>query len=457
MFPIAHKLGQEEPANLPEKRPITAEVMTQTLFLGCYDADVAEEDMRELLARYHRRFGGKPTTKLRHGDSLKWVGLTKTAHDAVKTLQSFLIHAGFLPARVGTNGFFEYTTLAGLRLFQLYERCYGQDDLKPDGVVGRGTWGVIKRWQDEGRTAEHWPRGQQTPEYAKWIALLRKAKKHYLEHEHLIPKTVDQTVATLNANDRLPPADTLAVTDWHTDDDEIHLIGIRRKEDTEGEGRRNDDLFILLINGLAFTFWGSTDPRQKDEKRSDEAFLAEGQHKFRFGWHNSRNPYQGLNPYERGVLVFRDDKANDNKLTEEDIKEGLDPAPNTTINIHWTGHGTGPSGTWSEGCQVIAGRTFLDPDGERQDFGSFAAAATSQIQANSPRSIRHSMAAYNVFTDLLLAFAPQPVDYLYYTLGRDDTLGAGGLDEQEGVALVDKKIDDLDLPRGLSFDEDLLG
>lgn len=219
--------------------------------------------------------------------------------------------------------------------------------------------------------------------------------------------------------------------------------------------KENDDLFVLLINGMAFSFWGSTDPRQKSDKRADEAFLAEGQHKFRFGWHKRSNPYQGLNPYGRGVLVFRDSKiTNDNQLTEEDVAKGLDNSPNTTINIHWTGHGTGPSGTWSEGCQVLAGGTYLDPEGKLRDCRSFAAMSPDQIRANSTKRIKRGMAAYNVFTDLLLAYAPQPVDYLYYTLGRDDTLGEDGLNEQEGLSLLDKKIADFDLPRGLNFEED---
>jgi hypothetical protein len=167
------------------------------------------------------------------------------------------------------------------------------------------------------------------------------------------------------------------------------------------------------------------------------------------------NPYQGLNPYHRGVLVFRDDKINnDNKLTAADVEKGLDNSPNTTINIHWTGHGTGPSGTWSEGCQVLAGGTYLDAQGVLQDCRKYAAMSTSHIRANTIRGVKKSMAAYNVFTDLLLAFAPQPVDYLYYTLGRDDTLGEDGLNEQEGVSLLDKKVADFDLPRGLDFDED---
>jgi hypothetical protein len=53
-----------------------------------------------------------------------------------------------------------------------------------------------------------------------------------------------------------------------------------------------------------------------------------------------------------------------------------------------------------------------------------------------------------------LAYAPRPVDYLYYTLGRDETLGEDGLNEQEGISLLDKKITDFDLPRGVNFDEE---
>ncbi len=83
----------------------------------------------------------------------------------------------------------------------------------------------------------------------------------------------------------------------------------------------------------------STNPAQSKKGRQDEAFLVEGQHKFRFGWHkisSDQKLYQGLNPYDKGVLVFRDDKStNDNRLTDADIQKGIDNQPNQSINIHW--------------------------------------------------------------------------------------------------------------------------
>ena len=177
---------------------------------------------------------------------------------------------------------------------------------------------------------------------------------------------------------------------------------------------------------MVFKFWGSTDPNHGAKVRKDEAFLVEGQHKFRFGWHNhstQKKIYQGLNPFKHGVLVFRD-WDNDNKLTDADIEgKGIDNSPNTTINIHWTGAGKGASGTWSEGCQVFAGKNYINHKGELVDCSKFAAIGTSDLNRNSsPASIKKTKAAYNVFADLVLLFRPDSIHHMYYTLGRDETL-----------------------------------
>lgn len=441
---------------LPDPVPITEEVMKQTLSLANYDDHLSKEDyIKPFLKEYHTRISGtKKLTNMRSGDLFEWAPLKAKAGKSVKALQSFLLHAGIFPPDAECDGFFGYGTQAGVRLFQEYNRIYeGKSNIIPDGVVGKGTWSLMKDWQDNNKTVDKWTRDKPTTDYKRWLGLIENAKKHYLNpaNAHIITDTVNKEVSALNADEDKPPVDTFEVKDWTADPKDVHLIGIRQNEDRGGSGRVNDDLFVLLINGMVFKFWGSTDPLGKERK--DESFLVEGQHKFRFGWHNvsrSSKLYQGLNPYQRGVLVFRDDKAtNDNALTEADIKKGLDKEPNTTINIHWTGIGRAhgqDKATWSEGCQVIAGESYIDNEGNRIDCTPFAASGSADIQANSPMNIKKTKSAYNVFTDLILLFRPKNVDYIIYTLGRDDTMQVDTLANLDGGEILVDSLKILNLP-----------
>lgn len=435
---------------LPDPIPITEEAMKQTLTLACYDDHLSAENyIQPFLKEYHTRITGtKKLTHMRSGDLFQWTPLRAKPGQSVKTLQSFLLHAGLFPPDAECDGFFGYGTQAGVRLFQEYNRVYeGKSNIIPDGVVGKGTWSLMKEWQDQNKKVDKWTRGKRSPDFNRWIGLLENAKKHYLQpaNAHLITDLVNKEVAAINAQAGQAPVDTFEVKDWTADPNEVHLIGIRRNEEQGGRNRINDDVFILLINGMVFKFWGSTDPKQKSNARQDEAFLVEGQHKFRFGWHNVSEEkkaklYQGLNPYQRGVLVFRDDKiTNDDSLTEADIKKGLDPVPNTTINIHWTGIGRigeNDRPTWSVGCQVIAGESYIDNEGTLVDCSKFAAFGSQNIQNNTPMNIKMTKAAYNVFTDLVLLFRPKNVDYIYYTLGRDDTMQIDTLARLDGGEIL---------------------
>lgn len=455
--PIVRPKPEEKPLVKPEPEPIiikapiiplTEELMSQTLVLGNYDDHLSEEDyIKPFLKTYHGRIIDREKhSQMRNGDLFGWVKLKPKTGLSVKALQAFLAHAGFFPPEAEADGFFGYGTQAGVRLFQEYERIYeGNTKLIPDGVVGSGTWALMKKWQDAGKTAEKWTRGKPSAEFKQWLDLIQKAKDHYTNHPHLIVDTVNKAVVELNTQLKPKHVDTIQTADWTVDPDEVHLIGIRRNEDQSGVGRKNDDVFVLLINGMVFKFWGSTDPKQKSTARQDEAFLVEGQHKFRFGWHNvsagnKTKLYQGLNPYSEGVLVFRDDKVtNDNSLTESDIKKGLDMKPNTTINIHWTGIGRAHGAdkpTWSAGCQVIAGESYVDNQGTRIDCSAFAASGSAGIQANKPTSIKKTKSAYNMFTDLVLLFRPKQVDYIYYTLGRDETLQLDALSDLHGAQVL---------------------
>ncbi len=441
------------------KEPVNFTAPSATLCLGCYDAGVDRAKITGLLKIYHQRMSGIPDSvkfsKFRHSDLVDWVEPQEVNGKAVAVLQGFLRDAGFLPTYSNIDGIFDYTTQAGVRLFQEYVRTIEKDTSIgiPDGVIGKNGWKHIKRWVEGHKTATAWKRGQRSAEYNKWISLMDQARKHYESNPHLILDKVNAKVAEIGTN----KVDTLSIDNWKTDENQIHLIGIRRKEEEREKNRlrQNDDLFILLIDGMVFKFWGSTDPNYKAKNRKDEAFLVEGQHKFRFGWHNrsqanQNKVYQGLNPFNHGVLVFRD-RDNDDKLTDADIlSKGIDNTPNNTINIHWTGAGQGASGTWSAGCQVFAGKNYINNNGDLIDCSSFAAVGTTDLKNNSSKmSLSKTKAAYNMFIDLLILFRPKDVDYLYYTLGRDDTFSHKFVIDLSGDDMLSDTLNVFKLPDDL--------
>ena len=427
--------------------PITEEVINQTLYLGHFEnSSISKEKIEGALKLYHKRIDEslrEKNTKLRHGDIFSWVDLKPLDGNAVKTLQTFLVNAGIFPDNANIDGFFGYATQAGVRLFQEYERTHGNNpDSIPNGVVDKNTWLKMKAWQQMGKIANKWTRGRPSAEFNKWLKMLENGQSHYLRESNLIIDTINNKVNQLNEN--ASPVDTLKIQDWKFDPNEVHLIGIRRNEDARGQTRINDDLFILLINGMVFKFWGSTDPRQFTKERQDEAFLVEGQHKFRFGWHKIRSGlklYQGLNPYDRGVLVFRDDKRiNDNRLTEEDIKKGIDNQPNRTINIHWTGIGSDGRKTWSAGCQVMAAKSYIDNEGKEWDCSGFLFGTYDEGKKQKENQITKTKGAYNMFTDLVLCYRLKAVDYIYYTLARDENLEIDEVIAQGGDQIVNDSL-----------------
>ena len=388
-----------------------------TLFLGDCDTGRLPADSLAYLAPYHYLGILKGVRSFRDDDRSKWRRFRENSGGDVALLQQFLFHAGFMP-RGTIDGIFDYVTMASVRLFQEYVRSVeGIKEMVPDGIVGGGTWDHIQRWQAAGKVAD-WKEhlsGNPSEEYSRWMSLLAKAKHHYGVTNHPI-------IAQVEAYPGI--SDTLKINDWNTDNGQIHLLGIRREQDRASASRENDDLFILLIRGLVFKFWGSTDPSQamaynfrQKTGRLDEAFLVEGQHKYRFGWHKiseESRVYRALKPYRHGVLVFRD-RDDDNALTEADLKTGIDPEPNQTINIHWSGIG---SSNWSAGCQVIAGQSYINHRDELVDCSAFAAGGYSSLSDTGKKT----KGAYNVFADLILSFAPEGTDYLYYTLGREKSL-----------------------------------
>ena len=392
-----------------------------TLSIGNYDKGAKPTNLTAFFNIYHRGFVGAFDEKrfeFRDDDKGIWKGLQEIATNEVKVLQTFLFDAGFMP-KSNKDGVFGYATQAAVRLFQEYVRVEeGYKDCIPDGVVGPKTWSHIQRWQQSGKKADY----GNNSEYQQWLTLLRATKEYYLKNPSPILELVNQFPKN---------ADTRRIADWTFEEDDVHLIGVRVGEEKKETKRTNNDIFILLINGMVFKFWGSTDPNPTMSNRKDEPFLVEGQHKYGFAWHqigNTEKIYRALWPYSKfqgkdgnvGVMVYRD-WNDDNALTEEDLahrqarkQNALDTNLNQTINIHWSGYGYS---NWSAGCQVLAGKSYINNKNNVVDCSSYAANGNTELgQPNKTKG------AYNVFTDLVLSYAPPMKDYLLYTLGRDEIL-----------------------------------
>ena len=386
----------------------------KTVRLGSCDTGKRPSDAEDFLTSYHDLGILKGKKSFRDEDRGKWNHLREVSGQNVAELQQFLFEAGFM-GRMATEGIFDYITQASTRLFQEYVRTVEKKaNLVPDGIVGPATWNHIERWKSNGQVSE-WgtaSAAKPTPEYSKWMGMLKKAKDHYSRRVDPILNQVNTHAST---------SDTIRPADWNTESDEIHLIGIRRNFDRAEDVRTNDDVFILLIKGLVFKFWGSTDPNQQMADRTDEAFLVEGQHLYRFGWHkmwSDAKVYRALKPFKHGVLVFRD-RDDNNALNEHDLNKGLDNDPNRTINIHWSGIG---SSNWSAGCQVLVGKSYINHLDEVVDCSSFAARNYGELN----NTFKKTKGAYNLCADLVLSYAEPKINRVYYTLGREESLDLSG-------------------------------
>ncbi len=381
------------------------------LYLGSCDKGKVPSNRSEFLKPYH--IDGILTNKVtfRDDDRTKWRLFREGDGTDVVSLQHFLHDAGFMP-RANFDGVFGYVTQAATRLFQEYVRTMENiPGMIPDGIVGKGTQQHISRWKQESKTST-WSQtsvDKPTQHYEEWMQLLTKAKRHYLTNPGPVLKYINALQSTYA---------TIKVEEWNFNPNGIHLIGVRRNQAKSVANRDNDDLFFLLINGMVFTFWGSTDPSAKMSEAigvKHEAFLVEGQHTYRFGWHkiwNDSKIYRALKPHDpKGVIIVRD-WDRDDSFTDADVKK---LEVNNSINIHWTGVG---KSNFSAGCQVIAGKSYINNNNELQDCSKFASTSYSGLT----KSQKKTKGAYNVFTDLVLCYAPQGVTQLQYTLGREESL-----------------------------------
>ncbi len=381
--------------------------------LGNVDADATPANKSDFLSRFHGTFSDvlKRKQQFRDESNSAWTDFKALPGNGVRELQQFLHDAGFLIRPDTVDGIYGYTTQAAVRLFQEYVRTVKGDASigVPDGVAGPNTLAHVEKWKQDKTGVCEWGRtSAQNPstEFTQWMQLLAKAKDHFLAN----PSPIQQRVEAYTK-----PADTRKIKDWDVSPETIHLIGLRCGQDVFNGRRDNDDLFVLLIRGMVFKFWGSTDPNPQMADRKDIPFLTEGQHHYQFGWHkvsDEKTVYRALRPASVGVLVFRD-KNGDAALTADDIARGLDEKPNSTINIHWSGVGRA---NFSAGCQVLAGHSYINHKAELVPCAKFAATSYSELGSQKTRG------AYNVFTDLLLAYAPPGVRTIAYTLGQDNTL-----------------------------------
>ncbi len=400
------------------------------LYLGSCDASKFPNDKKEFLKPYHKDGLLIDVVSFRDDNSGKWRQFRSDAGTEVEALQRFLMQAGFMTNRIQKFGIFDYATQAAVRLFQEYVRTIdkeGDKTMVPDGLVGSITMKHVDRWIAEDKVCS-WglaAAANPTKEYNDWFELLHKAKAHYkanpgpiLKHLNTLPKTYS----------------TRKADEWTFDKNQIHLIGIRRNQHLPRDNRENDDVFILLINGLVFKFWGSTDPNVKESGRWDEAFLVEGQHEYRFGWHKitvERKIHRALKPLNaNGVIIVRD-WDNSNSLTPKDLEmkdsngKLLGLLPNNEINIHWSGIG---SYNWSAGCQVISGKSYINNKGKAIKC-SYAAT-----------SYGGSKGAYSLLADLVIAYSKPGVSSLLYTLGREESLN---IDENFGANYAKNALDEM--------------
>jgi len=433
------------------------------LHLGLVDEgawDRFKKQRREYFQYYHFFFWknwsiSNKENKFRGEAENEWVSPTKVKGNNVSRVQAFLYRHGFMP-HAEVDGVFGYKTLASVRLFQEYVRSVEEKPIGiPDGRVGKETHQHMLRWKkaelysawgpsvDPERPFTY-PIPAASAEYLHWLSLLQQTTEDYarrlsLAGEEEIRNDID--LFKLNELANYPRVtDSLPVSRWKFHSSDIHLIGLRIDHDSPEHSRGNDDLFVLLMNGHVFKFWGSTDPKpsrsQNQRIQGYEPYLSEGQHLYRFGWHkigNLNSVYKALKPDSIGVLVYRD-WDRDDALTDEDIRKGLasNPSgivglgnPNNSINIHWSGNG---SDNWSAGCQVISGKSYINHQGKLIDCQDFCATSSRQLSLLSKPGVRKTRAAYNLLADFVLAYSGNR-DKVRYTLGRDGTVELFGDDD----------------------------
>lgn len=386
-----------------------------TLRLGIVDRDAAPSDLAAYLRAYHEP---GMQAQFRGEKNAQWSPASPADGEPVRSLQRALRAFGFLP-HGEIDGIFGYRTQSAVRLFQEYVRTVeGRAEIgAADALAGPKTLAHVERWRQAGLTAD-WtgvspaaPR----PGFRSWLRFLVKLRDHLRQTND----PVQGMIARMHDTSGSRP-DSLPLDAWDLSPDRPHLIGIRRGADADWKVRINNDVFVLLVDGMKFVFFGSTDPTPRGNRTARPPFLVPGQHRYRFGWHKLSDPvkvYRGFRPAGRGVLVIRDAPGSvPDALDPIDVAHGIERTPNTTINIHWSGRHTS---SWSAGCQVVAGGGYINHNDEVVDCWPLAAPRYGDL----PGMTR---GAYNVLLDLVTVFTPKPLvrdgDDLRYTLVDESDL-----------------------------------
>jgi hypothetical protein len=325
----------------------------------------------------------------------------------VAALQTALKQLGFFPGGK-VDGICGYRTVSAIRLFQEYVRVTEKLPCVPDGRWGPQSQQHLQRWLDGSLTPDWTPTVAQwragslgNTEYTAWLALLEGVKSRYRT-------APSPTLQKVNAN--TSPTDTRKVADWDFSPAHVHLIGLRREEASQ----KFDDIFVALIKGLVYKFQGTTEPGAAKDPKVGAPFLVQGQHDYHFGWH--QHTYLALRPQRDGVLVVR--SRNDLVLDAGDLANGVQVEG--SINVHWGGLGLKRDvNNWSEGCQVLAGTTYVTPKNDLVNCASFAAVNNAELASNPSKT----RGAYNVLLDLVTAFGSDlPSPTVKYTLLVEDDL-----------------------------------
>jgi hypothetical protein len=385
--------------------------------LGTFDPEVQPAAL-DAYMKYAKELTGAQdwgTTKLRGEKENEWVSFQKAEASDMKVteVQRLLNDAGFFPFGK-IDGICGYRTTGAIRLFQEYVRTVeGEASIGyPDGKLGPNSVAHLQRWKAGNKKAD-WTRFSGTnpsTEYTKWMGLLGKVKQKYSAAPNKMLHLVNQFAQQ---------SDTIKVANWDFNPSKIHLVGVRRNEaklEARPGERKFDDVFILLIQGLAFKFYGSTDPGATEHPKG-APFLAQGQHHYRFGWHklsDQNRVYNALKPLSAGVLVVR---SKDMALTEADLAGGLER--NNSINIHWGGEGISTIGAWSEGCQVIVGKGYINHSDKTIECSKYAAPNYSTL-GTIVGGVYQTKGAYTVLGDLVAAFSGDDNTVRYMLLYEED-------------------------------------
>lgn len=389
-----------------------------TLSLGNYDSKWTI-DAHKYLAEYHQDFDVEKIKqkfkKFKDENNKIWKPFSPKSKNYIESIQIFLKEAGFLFSKK-PDGIFGYETLAAVRLFQEYMRTIEKKGGIPDGIVGKNTYAHMDWWNSHKKKKvdyiNEWAQNIETEDYQLWLDVLQSGKAHYLSHP---------TAPIINREKYKKATDTIKVAAWQTGKESVHLIGIRRKQ-KEGFHlhEKNEDLFILALNGKVFYFWGSTVPNARySHNRLGYPFLIEGQHRYRFGWHLVSEPdrtYKAFRPNSSGILIYRvADKDKDGIINnQEEMDKILESSPNKTVNIHWSGNGIL---SFSGGCQVIAGASYINHQGALISCTGFSGKNTADLNKASK-----TKGAYNLLDDLILTYSAPGLPHINYTLFREEEL-----------------------------------